>query len=135
MDNRERDRVSQRDSSTEAGDVNRKTSQEKGRQQSGTGAEFGQKIGRSENLSSENEGGMMRNKDKDNLGSNMENSENESSRRSGSGSFSSQTGRTGSTSNVDRSSGSDITRDDSESTSRNSSDNGRTRSDWNEGRH
>lgn len=61
MDNRERDRVSQRTGSTEAGRINRDVSEERGREQnSGTGAELGQSIGRAENLS---EGGEMRNKD------------------------------------------------------------------------
>lgn len=51
MENRERDRVSQRASPTEAGELNRGVEEEKGREHnSGTSAEFGQKIGRSENL-------------------------------------------------------------------------------------
>jgi len=51
MENRERDRVSQRSSPTEAGELNRRVEEEKGREHnSGTSAEFGQKIGRSENL-------------------------------------------------------------------------------------
>ena len=51
MDKRDRDRVSQRTAPTEAGGLNRKVEEEKGREQnSGTSAEFGQKIGRSENL-------------------------------------------------------------------------------------
>lgn len=61
MENRERDRVRQRTTSTEAGGINRDASEERGREQnSGTGAELGQSIGRAENLS---EGGEMRNKD------------------------------------------------------------------------
>ena len=51
MENRERDRVSQRDTPTEAGQINRQVEEEKGRQHhSGTTAEFGQNIGRSEKL-------------------------------------------------------------------------------------
>jgi hypothetical protein len=49
MENRERDRVSQRDTPTDAGQINRQVEEEKGRQHhSGTTAEFGQNIGESE---------------------------------------------------------------------------------------
>ncbi len=49
MENRERDRVSQRTTPTEAGEINRQVEEEKGRQHhSGTTAEFGQNIGESE---------------------------------------------------------------------------------------
>lgn len=62
MDNRERDR-SPRSSSTETGRKNRDVSGERGRERnSGTDAEFGQSIGRAENLS---EGGEMRNRDQE----------------------------------------------------------------------
>jgi hypothetical protein len=111
MENRERDRVSQRDSSTEAGDINRKTSQEKGRENSGTGTEFGQNIGRSENLGEE--GGGMRNKQEDSDRNSSLGNE-ESRRPSGDSGFDSSTGRSGSMggSRSDRSSsGSDIDRD------------------------
>ena len=101
MENRERDRVSQRTSSTEAGRINRQVEEEKGREQnSGTSAEFGQKIGRSENL----EGGEMENKNK----KRSEFMENESSRRSGSEGFGSSSGRS---SNISRAE-SDLSRDD-----------------------
>lgn len=85
MENRERDRVSQRTAPTEAGQLNRSVEEEKGRREnSGTDAEFGQSIGRSENLS---EGGEMnRNRDKDDMG-------NESTRRSGMGDMNSSPGR------------------------------------------
>ena len=53
MENRDRDNMSNRDSSTEAGDVNRNTSQKKGRVESDSNADFGQNIGRSENLENE----------------------------------------------------------------------------------
>lgn len=53
MENRERDRVSQRTVPTEAGELNRHVEEKKGRESNmGTSAEFGQKIGRSENLES-----------------------------------------------------------------------------------
>lgn len=106
MENRERDRVSQRTSPTEAGELNRKVSEERGREQnSGTSAEFGQSIGRAENLS---EGGEMRNKDDKNMNRNV-GMGNESSRHSGSESWDSSTGRSsGSMGNQ----GSNISRDD-----------------------
>jgi hypothetical protein len=80
MENRERDRVSQRTSPTEAGELNRRTEEEKGRE-TGSSVEFGKNIGRSEDLDANTEGGTMnRNrKQQDNMGS----MENESSRRSG----------------------------------------------------
>jgi hypothetical protein len=53
MENRDRDKVSRSTTPTEAGDVNRKTSQDLGRTQSGSSAEFGENIGRSENLHDE----------------------------------------------------------------------------------
>lgn len=46
MENRERDRVSQRTSSTEAGEVNRRTEEQKGKQDGSV--DFGKKIGKSE---------------------------------------------------------------------------------------
>lgn len=108
MENRDRDRVSQRTSPTEAGNVNRKVEEEKGREHNqGTSAEFGQNVGRSENL----EGGSMRNRDDKGM-SNIDRSSssevNESSRRPGS-SYDSSTGRSGSGS---KSSGSDRLRDE-----------------------
>jgi hypothetical protein len=98
MENRDRDRVSQRSSPTEAGNLHRKVEEEKGREHNkGTSAEFGQNLGRSENL----EGGNMRNRDDkemSNIGSSRSDSEvNESSRRPGS-SYDSSTGRSGSSS-------------------------------------
>ena len=80
MENREKDRMSQRSSSTE----------EKGRKDSGT--EFGQNIGCSENLG---EGGDMENRNKGGMG-NMENEE--SRRPSGDKGFGSSSGRS---SNID----------------------------------
>lgn len=95
MENRERDRVSQRTSPTEAGQRNRQVEEGKGREHnSGTSAEFGQSIGRSENL----EGGTMNNNrnrtdnrnDEVNSNSNLGN---ESSRRPTGSDYSSSTGR------------------------------------------
>ncbi|HEY0140861.1 MAG TPA: hypothetical protein VGF48_08190 [Thermoanaerobaculia bacterium] len=56
MENRERDRVSQRISPTEAGEVNRKTEERKG-QEEGSSVEFGKNIARSENLDEDNDTG------------------------------------------------------------------------------
>jgi hypothetical protein len=91
MENRERDRVSQRTSPTEAGQINREVSEERGRElNSGTSAEFGQSIGRAEDLS---EGGEMRNKDNEsNMNKNV-GMGNEQSRNSGSEGFGSSSGR------------------------------------------
>ena len=51
MENRERDRVSQWSEPTDAGEVNRQVEEKKGRDNNpGTDAEFGQKIGRAEEL-------------------------------------------------------------------------------------
>lgn len=99
MENRERDRVSQRTSPTDAGELNRRVEEEKGREHnSGTSAEFGQKFGRSENL----EGGNMRNRKDEPMtnigsstGSGREVREDEN-RSSGSSGYGSSTGRSGS---------------------------------------
>ena len=108
MENRERDRVSQRSSPTEAGDINRHVEEERGRKvNSGTSAEFGQKIGRAENLS---EGGEMRNKDNErNMNKNV-GMGNEQSRRP-SDDFGSSSGRSSGSVDRDQSS-SNISRDD-----------------------
>ena len=54
MENRERDNVSRNNrTSTDAGNVNRTTSERKGRIESDSDADFGQNIGRSENWDSE----------------------------------------------------------------------------------
>jgi hypothetical protein len=50
MDNRERDRVSQRREPTEAGEVNRKTSEKMGREHRDSSVQFGENIRRGENL-------------------------------------------------------------------------------------
>jgi hypothetical protein len=100
MENRERDRVSQRDAPTEAGELNRKVEEERGKAlNSGTDAEFGQSIGRSENL----EGGHMDNnrKNKGSMGNSDSSMGGESSRNSNSGSsYGSSTGRSGSVGNM-----------------------------------
>lgn len=100
MENRERDRVSQRTSPTDAGKLNRGVEAEKGRAvNSGASAEFGQSIGRSENL---HEGGEMRNRYQDDMSD--ENTRNDPGRNSGSGSMGSSSGRKSSSDTSDVSS-------------------------------
>ena len=53
MENRDRDKVSQRKTPTEAGNINRETSEKIGKEQSDSDAEFGQSIGRAEEPESE----------------------------------------------------------------------------------
>jgi len=74
-------------------------------------AEFGQKVGRSENL----EGGNMRNRNEENIGSSKDSEVNESSRRPGS-SYDSSSGRSGSSTGSmgNKNSGSERMRDDHE---------------------
>ena len=108
MENRERDRVSQRSSPTEAGQINRHVEEERGREvNSGTSAEFGQKIGRAENLS---EGGEMRNRDKESNMNRNVGMGSEQSRRSGSEGFGSSSGR--SSGSLEDNQSSNISRDD-----------------------
>jgi hypothetical protein len=118
MENRERDRVSQRTSPTEAGRINREVSEERGREQnSGTSAEFGQKIGRAEDLS---EGGEMNNRDKnENMNRNV-GMGSESTRRSGSESYGSSSGRQSGSSTRDQQS-SNISEDRDRSSNRSGS--------------
>ncbi|HEV7573312.1 MAG TPA: hypothetical protein VGQ21_17580 [Thermoanaerobaculia bacterium] len=54
MENRERDKMSKNTESTSAGDVNRNTSSQIGKDKSDSSADFGQNIGRSENLNEPN---------------------------------------------------------------------------------
>lgn len=54
MENRERDKKSWNTESTSAGDVNRNTSSRIGKDKSDSSADFGQNIGRSENLNEPN---------------------------------------------------------------------------------
>ena len=54
MENRERDKMSRNTESTSAGDVNRNTSSQIGKNKSDSSADFGQNIGRSENLNEPN---------------------------------------------------------------------------------
>ena len=130
MENRERDRVSQRASPTEAGELNRRVEEEKGREHnSGTSAEFGQKIGRSEKL----EGGDMRNRNDEPMtnigtstGSGREVREDETSRRDiGRGDFGSSSGRSSGSGSMDR----------SDKNIDKSTDDSRLRKDSSEGRH
>ncbi|MEA2162961.1 MAG: hypothetical protein QOK37_1088 [Thermoanaerobaculia bacterium] len=57
MENRERDQMRRNEQSTSVGDVNRKTSSQIGKDKSDSSAEFGQNIGRSENLNEPNSRG------------------------------------------------------------------------------
>ena len=50
MDNRDRDKVSKNTQPTSGGDVNRNTSSQIGKNKSDSSVDFGQNIGRSENL-------------------------------------------------------------------------------------
>jgi len=110
MEHRERDRVRQRNAPTKAGDINRKTSSEQGRENSGKGTEFGQNIGRSENLG---EGGDMRNKDMNE--GNLDRGSEQSRRPSGDSGFGSSKGRQGSMEQSeierDKNRGSDLNKD------------------------
>ena len=106
MENRERDRVSQRTTPTEAGQVNRKVEEEKGREHhSGTTAEFGQNIGESEFPTDEGGNNNMQNRNKDDLSN--KSLGNESSRRSSSEGFGSSSGRKGSSGEMGSDSSSD----------------------------
>ncbi len=69
MENRDRDKMSRNTGSTSSSDLNRDTSSKIGQQKSGSSADFGQKLGRSENM------------------------ENEPSRKSGSGGMKGDSGR------------------------------------------
>ena len=84
MENRDRDKLSRNDRSTDSGDVNRSTSEKKGRVSSDSNADFGQNIGRSENL--ENEPSRRSGSDSNSSSS----VGNESSRRGNSGSSNSE---------------------------------------------
>lgn len=50
MENRDRDKVSQSDHPTDAGEINRDVASRRGQEEHSSDAEFGQKIGESENL-------------------------------------------------------------------------------------
>src|SRR5690349_2901142 len=125
MENRERDRVSQRTEPTEAGKLNRETSETLGRRSNvNTTAEFGQSIGRSEDL---REGGEMRNRNNDDMSN--RNSNDEPSRRSGSEGYGSSTGRSGPVG------GSDVSHDQGTSRSRKDLERNRNIGDSSEDRH
>jgi hypothetical protein len=53
MENRDRDKMSHNTEPTDAGKVNRDTSERKGREESDSNADFGQNIGRSESWDNE----------------------------------------------------------------------------------
>jgi len=54
MENRDRDKLNRNDQSTKAGEANRQTSSNLGKEKNDSSADFGQKIGQSENLSEPN---------------------------------------------------------------------------------
>ncbi len=135
MENRERDRVSQRTTPTGAGELNRNVEEEKGRRQhSGTTAEFGQNIGESEFPN--DEGGNMHNRNKNDVS--KSNIERESTRRSGLGDMGSSSGRSSGSSNEigsDRSSSSNSSSSRRGSSGELGSTGSSDRSDRNDGRH
>jgi hypothetical protein len=55
MENKDRDQMNRNSQSTDAGDVNRQTSSKVGKDKNDTSADFGQNIGRSENLNEPNQ--------------------------------------------------------------------------------
>ena len=57
MENRERDQMSSDKQSTSVDDMNRKTSSQSGKEKSDSSADFGQNIGRSDNLNEPNSRG------------------------------------------------------------------------------
>lgn len=103
MENRERDRVSQRNTSTDAGNLNRRTEVEKGRD-AGSDVEFGKSIGRSEDLDANTEGGSM-NRNKHQQQGDVGNMDESSRRTGGESGYGSSTGRK--SGNLDRDSSSD----------------------------
>lgn len=110
MENRERDRMSERSAPTNAGRLNRETEEARGSDvNSGTSAEFGQSIGRSENL--EQGETMRRDRDESSRSDMDKNVEDESYRRERSGAFGTETGRSGSFGHRGGG-GSDIARDE-----------------------
>lgn len=124
MQNRDRDRISQSKRPTDAGEVNKRTEEERGLDRnSGTGARFGQGSGRSER----NEGGQMRNRNEDQV--NDKDMNNEPSKREEGGSFDSSTGRE----RIERES--DVSRDESSERPERPMGNRSDRSDSSEGRH
>ena len=138
MENRERDRVSQRTSPTDAGELNRSVEEEKGRRHhTGTTAEFGQNIGESEFPTIE--GGNVKNRNSNDVSRSNE-MENESSRRPSS-EYGSSSGRSSGSSNEigsERSSSRDSSRSDRSGSSGELGSTGisdRDRSDRSEGRH
>jgi hypothetical protein len=137
MENRDRDRVSKRETGTDPGERNRRTEGNRELDQNReTSASSGQKIGRSEEL---NDGGSMRDRNKENQNdrSSNVNKENEPSRKPESGGFGSATGRTGSMGNRGGG-GSDVSIDELDRNRDSDSDRDRDsmdRNDRSEGRH
>lgn len=134
MDNRngnsDKDSVSQRDSPTDKGGLNRSAEKKQGREGNrGSSAEFGQSIGRSEKLT---EGGDMRNKNQDEVTGDR-NMENESTRKPDSNYGSSSGRSSGSSGNRSDRERSNISDKDRSSRHDNSGELGSTGSS--EGRH
>jgi hypothetical protein len=94
MENRERDRVSQRTTPTDAGELNRSVEEENGRRNHpGTTAEFGQNIGEAEFPN--DEGGNVKNRNSNDMSNSNMDRERESTRRPSSESgYGSSSGRT-----------------------------------------
>lgn len=98
MENRERERVSQRNAPTETGQSNRRVEEEKEREHNSTRTEFGQSSGRSDNL----EGGNMNdNKRNDKMKDVNDKTMGDEPSRQGND-YNSSTGRPGSMDNMDR---------------------------------
>lgn len=134
MDNRERDRMSQRTEPTEAGKLNRETSEREGRN-SGSTAEFGQKIGQSEQLGGNQKGGSMnRDKELNQSNPNKNIGEMDKDRDVSQGGFGSSTGRSGSVGNMGGG-GSDSNREDSSTPRSGNKDSNLDKSDSSSGRH
>jgi hypothetical protein len=113
MDNKDRDKMSRSTTPTSAGNVNRSTSERMSQDKDGNSAEFGNKIGRTEDMSHEPDRGSG--------GSSQSSKSSKSSNDSGSsGSRSSSTGSDWQSSGSDRGSGSSSGYNDSDKTGSNS---------------
>lgn len=86
MDNKDRDKLSRSTTPTSAGDVNRDTSERLHDEKSGNAAEFGNKIGRSEDMSHEPSRRSGSERSSSSSGSDWQSSGSSRSRSSGSGS-------------------------------------------------
>ena len=97
MENRDRDKMSKSTGSTPAGDVNRSTSSNIGQQKSGSNVNFGEKVGRSENIESDTGDLSRSSANRGSAGSSGSGSGmHDSGRSSGSSGLGSSSGRSGS---------------------------------------